>query len=372
MTPAGGKLWRFKWVVDRKEQTLSIGPYPLVSLKEARERRDEARRSLLEKKDPRRTRAESQATTAGDSFKEVAREWHSHFAPSWTTGHADGVMVKLEKDVFPYLGARPANEVTAPELLAVIRRVEDRGAHETARRVRAICGQVLKFAVATGRAERDWTLDIRGAMAPAPVKHFPAVTDPREVGALLRAIDGYQGDQVTRCALRLSPLVFVRPGELRNATWAEFNLEAAEWRIPAERMKMRDLHIVPLSRQALEMLAELRLLTGSGQFLFPSPRGKSRPFSNNTLNAALRRMGYRDEMTAHGFRSMASTLLNEQGWNRDAIERQRAHSPRDEVRAAFNRAEFLDERRRMMQAWADHLDKLKAGGEVVAFPPVST
>jgi integrase len=237
---------------------------------------------------------------------------------------------------------------------------------ETAHRVHQCCGQIFRYAVATGRADRDPSADLRGALSPVTSKHLASITDPVKIGALLRAMDNYVGTHVARCALRLAPLVFVRPGELRAAEWREFNLDGAEWRIPAERMKARVQHIVPLSRQAVEILRELHPLTGSGPYLFPSARTDSRPMSNNTVNAALRRLGYStDEMTGHGFRSMASTLLNEQGWHRDAIERQLAHGERDEVRAAYNYAEYLPERRKMMQAWADYLDRLRSGAAVI-------
>ncbi|MGH6885504.1 MAG: tyrosine-type recombinase/integrase, partial [Geminicoccales bacterium] len=242
----------------------------------------------------------------------------------------------------------------------VLRRIEARGAIDTAHRVLQNCGQVFRFAVATGRAVRDPAADLRGALVTVRGSHFASITEPKAIGALLRAIGGYQGTHIVRCALRLAPLTFVRPGELRAAEWPEFDLDAAEWRIPAERMKMRAIHLVPLSAQAVGILRELRPLTGTGRYVFPGERTPTRPMSENTVNAALRRLGYsKDEMTGHGFRSMASTLLNEQGWHRDAIERQLAHGERDAVRAAYNYAEHLPERRRMMQAWADYLDGLK-------------
>jgi integrase len=273
----------------------------------------------------------------------------------------------LEQGIFPWLGAKPIREIAAPDLLAALRRIEERGAIETAHRTKQACGQVFRYAVATGRAERDPTGDLRGAIPPANGKRFATITEPKAVGKLLRAIEGYEGSFIVRCALRLAPLVFVRPGELRTAEWAEFDLERAEWRIPGEKMKMKSPHMVPLSRQALEVLGELHPLTGSGRYLFPGERSKDRPMSSNTVNAALRRMGYgSDEMTGHGFRAMACSILNEQGWNPDAIERQLAHAERSKVRAAYLRSEYLDERRRMMQAWADYLDGLKNGAEVIA------
>lgn len=342
-----------------------MGVYPAVGLKQARDKRDAARKQLAAGIDPGLARKAERSADA-DSFEAVAREWHAKRAQGWAPGHAGKVLGRLEREVFPWVGARPAGEVKAPELLAVLRRIETRGALELAHRAHQICGQVFRYAIATGRAERNPATDIRGALPPAKQRHHAAITDPKDIGALLRAIDGYRGSFVTQCALRLAPLTFVRPGELRKAEWLEFDLDAAEWRIPAERMKMRATHIVPLSRQAVEVLRELYPLTGSGRYVFPSERTRDRPMSENTVNAGLRRMGYaKDEMTGHGFRSMASTLLNEQGWHRDAIERQLAHGERDAVRAAYNYAEHLPERRRMMQAWASYLDGLKTGAEVV-------
>jgi integrase len=287
------------------------------------------------------------------------------FSKQWAKGHADKIIRRLELYIFPWLGGRPIKAITAPELLAALRRVESRGANETAHRAMQVCGRVFRFAVATGRAERDPSRDLSGALAPVKEKHLASITDPQEVGALLRAIDAYNGEWITRCALRLAPLVFVRPGELRHARWSEIDFDKAEWRIPAARMKMRVQHIVPLSTQAITVLRDLHQLTGKFDYAFPGTRSRQRPMSENTVTAALRRMGYGgDDMTGHGFRSMASTLLNEHGWNRDAIERQLAHGERDAVRAAYNYAQHLPERRKMMQDWADFLDKLKVAAPV--------
>ncbi|MDP1845501.1 MAG: site-specific integrase, partial [Candidatus Moranbacteria bacterium] len=298
----------------------------------------------------------------------VAREWFKKMSTVWVPRHAETIIRRLESYVFPQLGQRPINEVTAPELLAMLRKLEAQGTVETAHRVKQICGQVFRYAIATGRTDRDPAADLRGALTPAKPKRMASITDPKGAAGLLRAIDGYHGSFVTACALKLAPLVFVRPGELRQAEWSEIDLEAAEWRIPADKMKMKSPHIVPLSRQAIDILREIHQLTGNGKYVFPSLRTGSRPMSNNTVNAALRRMGFsKEEMTGHGFRSMASTLLNEQGWNRDAIERQLAHAERNKVRAAYNYAEFLPERRKMMQAWADYLDDLKAGAKIIPF-----
>lgn len=341
--------------------------YPDVSLKVARERRDDMRKQLANGIDPSVKRRAEKAAGA-DSFEAVAREWFEKFSANWAETHSNKIIRRLEKDVFPWLGSRPVGQITPPDLLACLRRIEARGALDTAHRAHQNCGQILRYAIATGRAERDPAADLRGALPPVNGGHFASITDPAGIGALLRALDGYEGTLVARCALRFAPLVFVRPGELRKAEWSEFDLGNAEWRIPAERMKARVLHIVPLSAQAVAIMRELEPLTGSGRYVFTSLRTSSRPMSENTINAALRRLGYSgDQMTGHGFRSMASTLLNEQGWNRDAIERQLAHGERDEVRAAYNYAQHLPERRKMMQSWADYLDGLRTGADIVPF-----
>ena len=367
ISPKGGKWWRLRYTFQGKENMLSLGVYPDVSLKEARERRDEARKLIAKGIDPSAARKEEKAEAAAEAltFEHVAREWYERFKPKWSPSHSLDVIQRLEKNVFPSLGPRPIRDITAPELLAAVRLIEGRGAVESARRILQMCGQIFRYAIATGQADRDIAADLRGSLPPAREKHHASITDPKAVAQLLRAIDGYEGSMVACCALRLAPLVFVRPGELRHAEWSEIDLDKAEWRIPAEKMKMREQHIVPLSRQAIVILRELHPLTGAGHYVFPSIRTLVRPMSENTVLAALRRMGYtKDEMTGHGFRSMASTLLNEQGWNRDAIERQLAHGERNAVRAAYNFAEHLPERRRMMQAWADNLEKIKAGAKV--------
>ncbi len=365
--PSGSKLWRFKYRYGGKEKLLSVGIYPDVSLKDARAKRDELRKQVASGVDPSDLRKAEKLVKAGmDSFEFVAREWHSKHKINWSESHATRTLSRLQNDVFPWIGNKNIGEIKPPELLQVLRRVESRGALETAHRIHQVCGQIFRYAVATGRAERDSAADLKGALPPAKPKHHASIVDPKKIGELLRAIGSYSGAFVTSCALKLAPLVFVRPGELRNAEWSEFDLEKAEWRIPAEKMKMKTLHIVPLSKQAILILEELKPLTGSGKYLFPSTRTKTRPMSENTVNAALRRLGYsKEDMTGHGFRSMASTLLNEQGWNKDAIERQLAHSERDGVRAAYNYAEYLPERKRMMQAWADYLDGLAGGADVV-------
>ena len=366
--PNGSKYWRLDYRFAGKRKTLALGVYPAVSLLEARERRNAARKLLANGADPgdiKKAKKAASVALTENSFEIVAREWFMKHAPNWAGTHSSKVIRRLEVDAFPWIGARPIGEITAPELLAMLRRVESRGALDTAHRVHQNCGQVFRYAIATGRAQRDPSADLRGALPPANRQHYPTITDPKAIGELLRAIDGYIGTYSTRYALRLAPMLFVRPSELRKAEWCEFNLDKAEWRIPATRMKMKALHIVPLSTQAVAILRELHSIAGAGKYVFPSPRTTTKPMSDNTVNAALHRMGYKGEFVGHGFRHMASTLLNEQGWNRDAIERQLAHAERDGVRAAYNYAEYLPERKRMMQAWADYLDGLASGADVI-------
>ena len=368
VNPTGSKLWRFKYTLAKREKLISFGPFPEVSLSQARNLRAHARSQLIAGIDPSAARkAQQEAKVSnGATFELVAREWLAKFSPTWAPSHASKVIRRLERDIYPWLGNRPINEIGARELLTALQRIERRGAVETAHRAKQNCSQVFRYAIATGRAERDPSADLKGALPPPKTKHHASITDPKKIGALLRAIDGYEGSQVTRLALQLAPLVFVRPGELRAAEWAEFKLDASEWRISATRMKMRSEHVVPLSTQARRILDELKRHTGSGTYVFPGVRSRGRCMSENTLNAALRRLGYTSsDMTTHGFRSMASTCLNEMGWNRDAIERQLAHSDRDSIRAAYNYAEHLPLRREMMQAWADYLDRLRKGGHVI-------
>ncbi|MBI5136847.1 MAG: tyrosine-type recombinase/integrase [Nitrospirae bacterium] len=369
VNPQGGKWWRLDYRFDGRRKTLACGTYPGVSLKDARERRDAARKLLAHGVDPgeaRKAEKASRVHKAANTFEAVAREWFARNSPGWAPGHASKIIGRLEKDVFPWLGARPIADISAPELLRVLRRIEERGALETAHRTQQNCGMVFRFAICTGRAERNPAADLKGALPPSRATHYATITDPKAIGALLRAMDSYQGSNVTRCALLLAPLVFVRPGELRKAEWAEIDMGKAEWRIPAHKMKSRAMHVVPLPAQALEILRELHPLTGHGRYLFPSERTGERPMSENTVNAALRRLGFtKEEITGHGFRAMASTTLNEKGWSRDAIERQLAHAERDTVRAAYNHAEHLPERSKMMQWWADHLGRLREGGEIV-------
>ncbi len=363
-----GKYWRLDYRFANKRKTLAIGVYPEVSLKDAREKRENARRLLNEGIDPGEHRKISKITQnlqADNSFEAVAREWFAKRAPTLSDGHGERIIRRLERDLFPWLGNRPIAEITAPELLANLQRIEKRGAVETAHRAMQNAGQVFRYGIATGRAKYNPAADLVGALTPVVKTSFATITEPAKIAELLRAIDGYLGTLTTRCALQLAPLVFVRPGELRHAEWTEIDLENGLWVIPAERMKMREKHIVPLSRQAVAILQELYPLTGQGKFVFPGARSLQRPMSENTVNAALRRLGYdKDTMTGHGFRHMASTLLNEQGWNRDAIERQMAHAERNSIRATYNYAEYLPERHRMMQSWADYLEALKSGAKI--------
>lgn len=366
VAPSGGRWWRFKYRLAGKERRISLGVYPDVGLKEARDRLDHARKLVASGIDPSEQRKAAKlalVSSLGNTVEALGREWFKLNEPKWAPNHADKIIDRLERDVFPWIGRRPVSEVSAPELLVVLRRIEKRGAIETAHRALQDCGRILRYAIATARAQSDISVTLRGALAPRLEKHYASVKEPTEAGALMRAVQNYHGSFVTKCALQLAALTFVRPGELRAAEWREINLDGAEWRIPAARMKKRQPHIVPLSSQALAVLRELQPLTGNGKYVFPSERTRQRPMSENTVNAALRRMGYtNEEMTGHGFRSMASTLLNEQGWNRDAIERQLAHSEQNETRGAYNYAEFLPERRKMIQTWADHLQQLAAGG----------
>ncbi|MEO8998334.1 MAG: integrase arm-type DNA-binding domain-containing protein [Rhodanobacter sp.] len=366
---AGGRYWRLKYRHAGKERLLALGVYPEVSLSEARKCRGVARGTLRAGDDPgavKRERKVADKVAAANTFDAVAAEWLKQQKPRMAAATLAKAKWTLDDLVSPWIGNRPIAEIDAPELLRVLRRIEERGAHETAHRTKQRCGQIFRYAIATGRAKHDPTADLRGALAPVVSKSRAAITDPAKVGELLRAIDGYSGGLIARSALKLAPLVFVRPGELRHAEWAEFDLDGAQWRIPAGKMKMREEHIVSLPAQAVAILRELHPLTGRGHYVFPGERSVSRPMSENTVNAALRRMGFdKDTMTGHGFRALASTRLNEMGWAPDVIERQLAHAERNKVRAAYNRAQYLSERQKMMQAWADYLDGLRSGAAVV-------
>lgn len=368
VTPAGGKWWRLRYTFGGKEKLLSLGVYPDVGLKDARERRDTARKLLADGIDPSENRkAQKSAKTerAANSFEVVAREWHAKYAPGWAEHHGNRIIRRLERDIFPWIGGRPIADVTAPELLATVQRIEKRGALETAHRALANCGQVFRYAIATGRAVRDVSPDLRGALPPVKGEHFAAVTEPKQVAELLRSLDGYQGTLTVACALRLAPLVFVRPGELRKAEWMDIDLDAAEWRYHVTKTDSE--HIVPLASQAVAILRELHALTGTGRFVFPGARTNGRPMSDNAILAAMRRTGIaKDEMSGHGFRAMARTILDEVlGVRPDLIEHQLAHAVRDPNGRAYNRTAHLPERRKMMQQWADYLDELKAGAKVI-------
>jgi len=367
VSPSGGKWWRFKYRFGGKEKLLSFGTYPQVSLKDARDDRDKAKKLLRNRIDPALERkAVKQAESGLGSFDAVAREWLSKFSNSWSTSHTRTIKQRLENYILPNLGTKQINAITAPELLAVLRKIEDRGYIESAHRVKQICGQIFRYAIATGRMERDPAADLKGALTPPKSKRMASIIDPKGVGGLLRAIDDYKGSIVTQCALQFGILTFVRPGELRRAEWEEINFETKEWRIPAEKMKMKTPHIVPLSKPAIAILERIKSLTGQSRYVFPSERSESRPMSENTVNAALRRMGYtKAELTGHGFRSMASTLLHEKGWKSDIIERQLAHQERNKVKAAYNHAEHLPERRKLMQDWADYLETLMRDTNVI-------
>jgi len=363
VSPTGARLWRVKYRLYGKEKLLTLGSYPDVTLKRAREKRDDARKLIADGIDPS-IKKKSEKNAALDIFEVIAAEWFGQ--QKYKPKTRKKVEWLLRDWLNKYLGSRPIRTIAAPEILAICRRLEARGKHESAHRVRGLASRVFRYAIATGRADRDPSQDLRGALAPIVVTNHAAITEPKKIGELLRAIDDYQGQPGTSAALKLAPLTFVRPGELRAAQWSEFELDgdAPQWRIPGERMKMGDQHLVPLSRQAVAILRDLHAATCYGKFLFPSLRSSLRCISDNTINAALRRLGYgKDEMVGHGFRSMASTCLNEQGWHPDLIELQLAHAERNKVRAAYNRAERLAERRKMMQAWADYLDCLKAPGD---------
>jgi len=371
VSPSGGRWWRLKYRVAGAEKRISLGTFPEVSLAEARERRDAARKLLAQGLDPSSERkAERRAAELRDanSFEAVAREWYAKQARTWTERHADDVLRRLEANLFPDLGARPVAEITAPELLAAARKVESRGAHDLAHRMVGVAGQVFRYAIASGRCERDPSGDLRGALTPHKARNQRAIK-PEELPELLRAIDGYAniGDRQTALGLRLLCLTFVRTSELIGATWEEFrdlDGDAPTWEVPAERMKLKRPHVVPLARQAVAILEELRALSCGSRYVLPG-RNPDVPISNNTLLFALYRLGYKGKMTGHGFRAVASSALNEAGFRADVIERQLAHVERSKVRGAYNRADYLPERRKMMAQWADMVDAYARGADVV-------
>jgi len=359
--PTGSRLWRLAYRFGGKQKLLALGVYPIVSLKDARQEREEAKRLLFAGIDPSQQRKE-EAQRLGDTFRVVADEYIAKLAKE---GRAERTLSKVSwmlSIAYPTLGERSIREIDAPAVLDVLRGVEARGRHETARRLRSTIGSVFRYAIATARADTDPTIALKGALVSPKVNSYAAIIDPEKLGGLLRAIDGFEGQPSTHAALKLMPILFPRPGELRAAEWSEFDFDAAVWKVPAGRMKMRREHRVPLPMQAIVILEGLREVTGKGVLVFPSVRSMDRPISDGTLNAALRRLGYtKDEVTAHGFRASASSLLNESGkWHPDAIERQLSHIESDEVRRAYARAEHWKERVEMMKWWADYLDELKS------------
>jgi len=368
VAPGGGKLWRLRYRFDGVAKMLALGAYPAVGLADARQRRDEAKKLLANGVDPgavKQAQKAAKAERAANSFEVIARRWHAHWSIGKAGSTAHYTLRRMETDVFPVIGPRPIADLTAADFRDMVKRIEARGAADMAKRVLQVCGQVMRFAVAHDLAGRNPVADIKPAdIIRAPKKRNYARVDAKELPDLLRAIDGYVGNLHTRLALQFMALTFVRTSELLGARWDEIDADARQWRIPAERMKMDTLHIVPLSRQALALLENLRGISYGGELVFPGER-PGKPLSNNTLLFALYRLGYRSKMTGHGFRGVASTILHEQGWLHEHIELQLAHSERDEVSAAYNHALYLPQRAKMMQAWADHLDRLKAGADVI-------
>lgn len=362
VTPKGKTWWRFKYRFNDKEKRISLGVYPDVGLGLARERRDDARKLIANGVDPsehRKVMKKVEIERTSNSFEVVAREWFVKHSQNWVKNHANRIIQRLERDIFPWIGNLPVTDVTPPVLLSVIRRIEERGALETAHRALSNCGQIFRYAIATGRAERDSSQDLKGALPPVKVKHFAAQTDPKLFGALLRSFDDYEGSLIVRYALRLAPLVFVRPGELRHAKWSDIDFENAQWSFIVT--KTDTPHIVPLATQSIEILKQLQPLTGGSPYVFPSARSNERPMSDNAILGALRRLGIsKEEATGHGFRATARTLLDEVlNVRPDIIEHQLAHAVRDPNGRAYNRTAHLSERRKMMQDWADYLDFLK-------------
>ena len=361
LSPAGNKLWRMKYRVDGKEKRLAFGIWPTVSLKEARDRRDEAKKQLRDSLDPGTEKKKAKIEQNAPTFRDIALEYVEKQRDVWAASHTRTVEGRLKLDVYPAFGNRLIAEVTPQDVLAMLRKIEERRAFETASRVLGFCSLIFKYAVTLGLVVNDPCRDLRPALKPYAKGQLAAITKPKEVGALMLAVDDYKGSVVVRAALLFSALTFCRPGEIRHAEWSEVDFDRAEWTIPAEKMKGRIEHRVPLSRQAIEVLHGISPYTRNGKYVFPTPRSNNRPLSENGVLSALRNMGYtKEQMTAHGFRSMASTLLNELGHRPDAIEAQLAHKGADKIRATYNRAEYMEERRNLMQSWADYLDELKS------------
>jgi integrase len=358
VNPNGSRYWRFKYRFHGKEKLLAVGVYPEIKAAQARAERDEARRMLRQGIDPsvdRQVRKQASVAAAGNTFEAIAREWVELQKNRWKPDHAAQVLHSLETKAFPDLGGRPIAAIAAPELLAVVRKVEARGALEAAQRLLQRSHAVFRFAIVTGRAERNPAADLRGALKAPKRTNLPALS-AADLPEFLRKLEAYDGHLQTRLAAKLQLLTWVRPGELRAATWSEVDLSKALWEIPGERMKMGLPHVVPLSRQAVGVLEQLQALSGRGKLIFPSASRADVCMSENTVLFAMYRMGYHSRATAHGFRATASTIMNEQGWNPDAIERQLAHVEKNKIRGAYNRAQYIEERRKMMQAWADYLD----------------
>ena len=369
ITPSGGKLWRFKYRFDGIEKRLTFKTYPEVSLAEARHRRDDARKLIANGVDPASIikAQKEEKVVAETTFEKVAREWFSKNEPVWSASHCKTVKSRLERDVYPIIGARAIAEITRGEVIALIRRVEARGVIETADRIKIYCGQIFRYALNLELIPHNPVTDMRDVLTKRESGHHAAITDPKKLGGLMRAIDDFDGSFMVKCALRIAPLVFARPGELRQMEWSEIDFDTLQWNIPAEKMKMKTAHLVPLSKQVAAVLKELHPLTGNGRYVFPNHRTGERPMSEVALLAALRRMGYsKEEMTPHGFRATARTILDEVLQVRpDFIEHQLAHAVKDPNGRAYNRTAHLDERKKMMQLWADYLDELKAGTKVI-------
>lgn len=361
ITPQGKKWWRFRYRFNGKEKMLSLGVYPGVSLAEAREARNDCRKQLRQGTNPAAVRKKETLSATASTFESITRDWHNRFKAKWSENHAGRILRRLEIDVFPHIGAMAIDTIKAPEMLQVLQRVELRSV-ETALRLKIACSQVFRYAMASGLTERDPVADLRGALQTVKYTHYAAPTDPKQIAPLLKAIDGYDGSIVVKCALQLAVLTFVRPGELRKLEWSELDLEKAAWNIPAERMKMKTAHLVPLSRQAVTVFKLLQQITGKGRYCFPCHRSPLRCMSENAINAALRRMGFeKTEITGHGFRAMARTVLDEVLHIRpDYIEHQLAHVVRDPLGRAYNRTSHLPERIEMMQTWADYLAGLQS------------
>ena len=362
VTPAGGKYWRLKYFFAGKEKLLALGVYPDITLAEARERRAQARRVLALGNDPGEARKEAKRLAtlkSANAFEVIAREWLEKRQHEWAASSTRSRRTQVETHILPKLGQRPITDITAPEVLAMLRVIEEKGVLDTARRMMQVTGQIFMYAIATGRAERNPVPELRGALKTPVVKHH-AFLEEHELPLYLQRVEAYDGSLQTRQALRFLLLTFVRTNELRGAQWTEIDWDKAEWRIPAARMKMKELHIVPLARQTIAVLRELEKHSGNRQYLFPNEHNAATFMSENTMLYALYRMGYHSRTTGHGFRSTASTILNEHGFRADVIERQLAHGERNKVRAAYNHAQYLPERRTMMQWWADYLDKVAA------------